>query len=183
MNTREKILQETEQFILASGIEKLTLSKIAKRLKLSQPAIYKHFKNKEELLTLLALRWLNGRILVQIFPFDTKNNQEQKEIIHDWLWAVANAKYQAHLKTPEMFALYTTYIGENLELSRNHIMEMIESLKTAAKLETAEQAAAYIQAFAYFHHPKIAPQWDEAFQAQFENVWKIIANQPENLLT
>ena len=174
MTTREKILEKTEQFILKNGIEKLTISKIAKELAISQPAVYKHFKSKEELLTILALRWLNGQTLVKIFPFDTSGYQHQKEIVHDWLWAVASAKYEAHKNFPEMFALYTTYIGENLELSHQHIMEMVESLKTAAKFESKEQTAAYIQAFAYFHHPKIAPQWDDQFQNQFEMVWKII---------
>ena len=32
MNTREKILGKTEEFILENGIEKLTISKIAKEL-------------------------------------------------------------------------------------------------------------------------------------------------------
>lgn len=73
-----------------------------------------------------------------------------------------------------MFALYTTYIGENLELGRKHILEMVESLKTAAQLETEEEAGAYIQAFAYFHHPKIAPQWDDQFQNQFEKLWTLL---------
>ena len=100
--------------------------------------------------------------------------EHQKEIVHDWLWSVAIAKYEAHRKTPEMFALYTTYIGENLELGRKHILEMVESLKTAAKFESEEEAAAYIQAFVYFHHPKIAPQWDDQFQNQFENLWTLL---------
>ena len=39
MNTREKILGKTEEFILENGIEKLTISKIAKELNISQPAI------------------------------------------------------------------------------------------------------------------------------------------------
>ena len=73
-----------------------------------------------------------------------------------------------------MFALYTTYIGENLELGRKHILEMVESLKTAAKFESEEEAAAYIQAFVYFHHPKIAPQWDDQFRNQFENLWTLL---------
>ncbi|MCW2281049.1 TetR/AcrR family transcriptional regulator [Lactococcus lactis] len=143
MNTREKILGKTEEFILENGIEKLTISKIAKELNISQPAIYKHFKSKDELLTILALRWLNGQTLVKIFPFDTSKYEHQKEIVHDWLWSVAIAKYEAHRKTPEMFALYTTYIGENLELGRKHILEMVESLKTAAKFESEEEAAAF----------------------------------------
>ncbi|MFV5772415.1 TetR/AcrR family transcriptional regulator, partial [Pediococcus acidilactici] len=85
MNTREKILGKTEEFILENGIEKLTISKIAKELNISQPAIYKHFKSKDELLTILALRWLNGQTLVKIFPFDTSKYEHQKEIVHDWL--------------------------------------------------------------------------------------------------
>ncbi len=108
MNTREKILKKTEEFILKNGIEKLTISKIAKELNISQPAIYKHFKSKDELLTILSLRWLNGQTLVKIFPFDTSSYEHQKDIVHDWLWSVAIAKYEAHRKTPEMFALYTT---------------------------------------------------------------------------
>ena len=35
MNTREKILGKTEEFILENGIEKLTISKIAKELNIS----------------------------------------------------------------------------------------------------------------------------------------------------
>ncbi len=141
MNTREKILKKTEEFILKNGIEKLTISKIAKELNISQPAIYKHFKSKDELLTILSLRWLNGQTLVKIFPFDTSSYEHQKDIVHDWLWSVAIAKYEAHRKTPEMFALYTTYIGENLELGRQHILKMVESLKTAAKLESYRRLA------------------------------------------
>lgn len=174
MDTKEKILQETEKFILAYGIEKLTISKIAARLKISQPAIYKHFKNKEELLTILALRFLNEQTLPEIFPFDTKGYENQADIIHDWLWTVANAKFQSHQKLPEMFALYTTYVGENIALSQAHILEMMESLKTAASLRSLEEAGAIIQAFAYFHHPKIANLWDENFQTQFEGVWHLI---------
>ncbi len=49
-------------------------------------------------------------------------------------------------------------------MGRKHILEMVESLKTAAKFESEEEAAAYIQAFVYFHHPKIAPQWDDNFK-------------------
>lgn len=174
MTTREKILQETEIFILKNGIEKLTISKIAKKLNISQPAIYKHFKNKEELLTVLALRFLNEQTLSAIFPFDTTNYTQKVDIIHDWLWAVASAKFYAHQETPEMFALYTTYVSENQALSQEHILEMVQSLQSAAALSKPEQAGALIQAFAYFHHPKVAPQWDNSFQEQFENVWLLI---------
>ena len=105
MNTREKILGKTEEFILENGIEKLTISKIAKELNISQPAIYKHFKSKDELLTILALRWLNGQTLVKIFPFDTsKYIKKRLFMIGSGQSPLPNMK---HIEKPQKCLPYT----------------------------------------------------------------------------
>lgn len=173
MNTREKILSETEGFILKNGISKLTLSKISKLLNISQPAVYKHFKSKEDLLTTLARTWLDDRMLSKIFPFDTNGYTSKSKIIHDWLWTLASSKFAAYQKTPDMFALYTTYIGANPELGGAHIQKMMTSLSEAAEISENE-AGAYLLAFSYFHHPMIAPQWNDDFQMRFEAVWELV---------
>ncbi|GAB2025092.1 TetR/AcrR family transcriptional regulator [Lactovum odontotermitis] len=175
MNTREKILSETEKFILKNGISKLTLSKISKQLTISQPAVYKHFKNKDDLLTTLAHIWLDDKTLSKIFPFATSGYTAKNEIIHDWLWTLASSKFAACQETPDMFALYTTYIAGNPDLGRAHIQDLMESLSAAAEI-SRDEAGAFLLAFSYFHHPKIAPQWDDNFQMQFEAVWQLVKN-------
>lgn len=167
-------METTEDFILKNGTENLTISKIASQINLSQPAIYKHFKNKEDLMTTLALRFLNEQTLAALFSFDASNYTQKADVIHDWIWTLASSKRRAYEETPEMFALYTTYVGGNAELASAHILELVESLQATATLDSAEEAGTLLQIFAYFHHPKIAPQWDENYQQQFENVWALV---------
>ena len=76
MNTREKILKKTEEFILKNGIEKLTISKIAKELNISQPAIYKHFKSKDELLKEMSFYIFN---LLKLELENTRKKYKNKE--------------------------------------------------------------------------------------------------------
>ncbi len=46
-------------------------------------------------------------------PFETEDCSSTKEIAHDWLWDLSESKYQAYVREPKMFKLYTTYIDRN----------------------------------------------------------------------
>jgi len=51
---KEKIIEESLQLLNESGLEGVTLRKLAKRLGVQAPALYWHFKNKEALVNELA---------------------------------------------------------------------------------------------------------------------------------
>lgn len=50
MGTREDILRAARDLFLAQGLEGVTLRAVASRVRISAPAIYKHFAGKDELL-------------------------------------------------------------------------------------------------------------------------------------
>lgn len=56
--TKEKIFSVAEDIIMRKGVQKTTLSDIAKELGVTHAAFYKHYKNKEDLMQQLALSWL-----------------------------------------------------------------------------------------------------------------------------
>ncbi|CAA0095798.1 putative HTH-type transcriptional regulator [Halioglobus japonicus] len=53
-NLREALLQSARETLAGEGIEALSLRTVAKRTGVSATALYSHFKDKQELLTMLA---------------------------------------------------------------------------------------------------------------------------------
>jgi AcrR family transcriptional regulator len=53
---RESILEAAERVVASEGLSKLTMRRIGSELRADPTAIYRHFRNKEELLTCLAER-------------------------------------------------------------------------------------------------------------------------------
>ena len=53
---RESILEAAERIVASEGLSKLTMRRIGSELRADPTAIYRHFRNKEELLTCLAER-------------------------------------------------------------------------------------------------------------------------------
>lgn len=56
--SQEIILNMAEKIIYEKGMEKTTLYDIAGNLNVTHAALYKHYRNKEDLFQKLALRWL-----------------------------------------------------------------------------------------------------------------------------
>ena len=55
---REKISAVTQELYLENGIEGVSMRKVAERVGVSAPAIYRHFKNKDELLSEIVVQGL-----------------------------------------------------------------------------------------------------------------------------
>jgi len=49
-NRREQILNETINLIMQNGLSGATMIRIAEKVGISQPAIYRHFKNRKEIM-------------------------------------------------------------------------------------------------------------------------------------
>ena len=55
-NRKEAILQQAMELIIENGLGGLTMSNVARRMEFTEPAMYRHFKNKEDLVINLIQR-------------------------------------------------------------------------------------------------------------------------------
>ncbi|GAA0378362.1 TetR/AcrR family transcriptional regulator [Bacillus horti] len=167
-------METAHRMVIEQGMEKVNLSKVGSELGTTHAAIYKYFSGKEELWTELALSWLDHE-LAGLFPFNTEKYSSKKDIVHDWLWVLSQSKYEAYVREPEMFKLYTAYIDRNPAVLVRHIGDLIGSLKAASGIEDDGRLYAFLMAFSYFSAPAYADNWLRMdFKAEFESVWKLI---------
>lgn len=110
--TQELVIETAEALIKRTEKSEVTLSQIADELSITHAALYKHFKNKQELWAAVSKSWFNRMISEQI-KLDMTNLTKPQELLHDWLWAFVNAKKRAYNENPKMFALNTQYVDSN----------------------------------------------------------------------
>ncbi len=166
------ILDMTEKVIYDKGMEKTTLYDVAKKLQVTRPALYKHYRNKEDLFQKLALRWLE-RTSKKLFAWKLHPGSSRKEQLHEWLWLLATTKKKLYEEDRRMFLLYTDYIEHDNHLVRIHLHELAKKAEEISGWEN--QGEAIIMAFIYFHNPYFADRWEQAnYQRLFEEVWKLI---------
>ena len=71
--TKQKLLDVTKQMIDDSGIDSVSMREIGKKIQLSRSAVYRHFKNKEDLLAAIVVenfKMLNNIICNLIIEVD-----------------------------------------------------------------------------------------------------------------
>jgi len=179
--TKNEILETAARLVETEGVERVTLAQVGAALNISHAALYKHFANKQDLWTSLALKWLD-EILVAIFPFDTTGYDSRLQIAHDWLWALANGKMTAYRNDAQMFKLYTDYIDANPAVLALHINDLVRSFAAATGLDDPTLINGILQAFTYFTTPAFAEAWNEDSQAQFEAIWQLVTPGLESAL-
>ncbi|WP_195891529.1 hypothetical protein [Oceanobacillus kimchii] len=69
---------------------------------------------------------------------------------------MSESKYQACVREPEMFKLYTIYIDRNPVVWTRHIGDLVKSLKEASGIEDEEQLYAILLAFSWLSSPAYA---------------------------
>jgi AcrR family transcriptional regulator len=86
------ILSEAEAIIGAKGIDSLRLQAIADSLGIKVPAIYAHFKNREDILAVLADRYLSE--LATHYPYDASKSYDNQ------LWSGVRANVEFFIQHP-----------------------------------------------------------------------------------
>ncbi|MEH7096141.1 TetR/AcrR family transcriptional regulator [Neobacillus vireti] len=171
---KEKIFSVTEEIIMRKGVEKTTLSDIAKELGVTHAAFYKHYKNKEDLLQQLALRWLETTSK-ELLEWEAQKGVSSVVALHDWLWLLATTKKKLYHNDQRMFRLYTDYLERTQILVKEHLNQLAHKAESISGLKKA--GPAIITAFIYFHNPYFADRWDsEFYKDMFEDVWRLLAN-------
>ncbi|QUG41878.1 TetR/AcrR family transcriptional regulator [Psychrobacillus sp. INOP01] len=172
--TEEKIFSVTEEIIMRKGVQKTTLSDIAKELGVTHAAFYKHYKNKEDLLQQLALKWLETTSK-ELLEWKAPNGVSSAVALHNWLWLLATTKKKLYHDDKHMFRLYTDYLERTQILVKDHLKQLAKKAESISGLKKSGHAI--ITAFVYFHNPYFADRWDNEFYKEtFEDVWKLIAN-------
>ncbi len=72
---KEAILTEAMNLIIENGLGELTMSKVAKRMEFSEPAMYRHFNNKQDLIISMIQR-ISGCFEEVFKKFDQKEPPE-----------------------------------------------------------------------------------------------------------
>lgn len=98
--TQELIIETAEALIERTEKSEVTLSQIADELSITHAALYKHFKNKQEIWAAVSKSWFNRMISEQI-NIDMTTLASRQEILHEWLWAFANAKNVPTTRIPK----------------------------------------------------------------------------------
>jgi AcrR family transcriptional regulator len=175
MNTKEKVLQVSEKIILEKGMHALKLADIAEEIGISQAALYKHFTNKQAILSSLAWSWLD-RLLTDVWTFTPNSENDSVDVIvHDWLWLLISSKYQVYQQSPKMFELYSTYIVGDDILLQKYLARAQHALATAASLKNEQDALNLLLSVIAFDDPGLNHVFSKPIHDNFESMWRLLA--------
>lgn len=171
--TNDSIIQTVEE-LLKDG-ETVTLSKVAQKLNITHPALYKHFKNKDELWTAVLINWFNSEVFQKIVP--TTTDTDAKVVLKDWLWQFVNLKRQIANTDARMFALNTKYIDERPFVLRDMLQDSYDKINTIMGYDPQNnlKAEAIMSAFAVFTAPSFKETWNSPdYEERFNAIWTLI---------
>ncbi|WP_225426966.1 TetR/AcrR family transcriptional regulator [Companilactobacillus kedongensis] len=172
--TQAKIITTAEKLIMTTGNSEVTLDQIAKELGLSHAALYKHFRNKQALWEAVAESWFKREIINRIHVSSSLSKEKK---LHDWLWALVNAKKEAFNTNPKMFDLNTEYIDNNPVALHNVLINAYREMDTIMGYNdpTFEKSELILAAFSIFTLPNFKDTWNEAnYEHRFEEMWNLI---------
>lgn len=159
---KEQIIKEAKKIIHKYGFEYLTTKRLAARVKVSEAALYRHFKNKEDIILgiLSSIKEFNDYLTRHIEEY-----KDKKEKIYELI--CSHFKY--FQENPEMTSIvFSEDIFRNGKFLRNKLLEIIserrkiicgalEDVKDSRKLKNIEtcQLADIILGFIRF----VVLQW------------------------
>ncbi|MBS1776106.1 MAG: TetR/AcrR family transcriptional regulator [Bacteroidetes bacterium] len=125
-----EIMEAATNRISKFGIQNLTIKTLAEDIGLSEPALYRHFKSKNEILwSLLEYFKTEMRNRIQSLPFKTSDSEATK------LRAIFNSQLQTFVNKPAIvsviFAESIFHYEENLSNKVAEIMDMMQDFVKA----------------------------------------------------
>lgn len=174
--SKQQIIKTTQALIAKNQSTNLSLSQIAKSLGITHAALYKHFKDKDDLWTAVSIDWFQKNILTQVV-LDPTQVEPAEDLLYQLLLAFAKAKKKAATEDPLMFALNTNYIDDHPYLLNQVLTPIANRITQLLKLNdpTNQQAEAVLSAFAVFALPMFQPTWDQPdYQQRFDQIWQLI---------
>ena len=147
LQTSQNIVEASFKLMAEHGIEKMSLSMIAKEVGISKPAIYYHFSSKEALVDFLFEEIFSGYQFVGYFNKDqyTKENFEER-LIADGLQMLSEYKGQEGiLRVINEFIVTATrnekYQKRLFEIQEEFLNGFHDLLKKGVELDVVSQDA------------------------------------------
>ncbi|APX72350.1 TetR/AcrR family transcriptional regulator [Companilactobacillus allii] len=172
--TNEKIIETAEE--LLKNNSDVTLYDIGKELNITHAALYKHFKNKDELWTAVLIHWFDTEIFNKIEVH--MEYKEPKLILKNWIWQFINAKKNVYNINKRMFILNTQYIDNRPIVLREVLESSYATINNIMGYEDNDYktAEAIMSVFSVFIIPSFAETWNlPDYEERFENIWNLIA--------
>jgi AcrR family transcriptional regulator len=165
---KEIILNAAEEAIRRFGPSKTNITDIAKILKVSHAAIYRHYENKAVLLEAVTERWLS-RVSRPLEPIMKENNDPEAKL-RCYLKTLCQNKRSSVIEDPEMFENFAILTQNSKEALSTHVEQLFAQLEEiirkgmeAGVFETddpREMAVTVFTATSRFHYPAFAKEWE-----------------------
>ncbi len=139
--TREKLYETTKTLLLQHGYNGFNFTLLAKQLNISRAALYKHFKNKEELVTDFMIFEMN-KFLAAIRKIENYTNFDAQ---FDYLFATMFQHKEIHEILGMTYLIYSKSnkkVKANIEKLKNLHEDMYRYLQKFIKLGKKENRVA-----------------------------------------
>ncbi|MGR3741576.1 TetR/AcrR family transcriptional regulator [Companilactobacillus sp. DQM5] len=173
--SKELIMDTAEKLVIQNHSTNIRLEKIASELSVTHAAIYKYFKNRNDLWISVSTRWFHNNILDSI-ELNSKYDSSIDEL-HDWLWQFVNAKKESAINQKDMFELHMIYLDNHPEELKKVLLPCYKYINSLLNYQDKnfEQAEAILSCFTIFIQPIFKRSWfKNDFQQRFENIWNLI---------
>ncbi|WP_289980920.1 TetR/AcrR family transcriptional regulator [Lactobacillus sp. UCMA15818] len=179
-NRKVEILAAAQALIFEQNTVKISLNEIASHLGITHVALYRHFKNKDDLWFSLAKYWLFGTE-ANLAEVTTASAVNPVEKLHIWLMTLTHTKQDTYQQHPAIFRLYTDMVQSHPELEVEHLENLRKQILTIFKIEEPSTrnlavAQAILDAFSLFYDPRHKELWlDAKIKVRQENLWHLIS--------
>lgn len=176
--TGEHILEAAQEVLRRFGPAKATVVDVARALGVSHGSVYRHFPSKTALREAVTRRWLD-RAHAPVSQA-AKAGGPAPQRLRGWLTSLFEAKRRKALDDPELFATFTTLVGQTSGVVAEHIAQLVSEIAGIlrdgmaagefAEADVELTARAVLDATLRFHDPAYSGEWsqdgiDTAFEA------------------
>jgi AcrR family transcriptional regulator len=159
----QKALDVAEAEIRRNGVERLRITDVARDLRISHAAVYKHFLHKEALIDAVSQRWLD-RIDAVLAEIAVRDLSAETRLI-EWFVTLHSMKREKVLADPQLFSAFNMAAEKTRPFVMHHLKTMFEQLESIInsaieqgefKCKDAHSAAEILfEGTMAFHHPRL----------------------------
>lgn len=164
---RERAVERAEEAIRKHGYERFRLVDIARELKVSHVALYKHFSDKAALLDSVSEKWL-ARIDTALARVCAASTRTPEQRIYDFFLTLHRAKCEKVGKDPELYKAFDSaaemakpFVVRHLETMGRLLERLVREMLAAQDgraYEARRVARMLLDGTVSFHHPKLVAE-------------------------
>ena len=185
--TPDAILEAAETVLRQHGPQKTTVVDVARALKVSHAAVYRHFPSKAALREAVVERWLH-RLSEPLRVIAGQQGAPGLRLKH-WFQTLSALKRSKAQQDPQLFAMYQLLATEADAAVQRHLGELIEQVIGIVRagidsgefqsLDPRRTARSLMYATVRFHDPAFSAEWVEpGIEEDFEAVWELLHGGP-----